>query len=265
MPRPVQLAHIKRASSNRSALIAAGILGFAFGGFFDGIVLHQVLQWHHFLSLAEGERYRDIRTQILADGLFHVVVYIVAAAGLWLLWRRGTARPSDRLIAAAALLGFAVWQFADVVIFHWIIGIHRIRVDVPNPMVWDIGWLVVFGLPSLVLGMWLLRRGRGDAGGSQSRVAALVLSAALAVAIPISAIPAAGGTTLVVFRPGIGATQSFSAIAAIGGRIIWSDPSGELVAIDSSAGTGRWRLYGHGALLVGSSGWLAGCLGWTRV
>ena len=67
-----------------------------------------------------------------------------------------------------------------------------------------------------------------------------------------------------VFRPGIGATQSFRAIAAIDGRIIWSDPSGELVAIDSTAGTGSWRLYGHGALLVGSSGWLAGCLGWTR-
>jgi uncharacterized membrane protein len=26
------------------------MLGFAFGGFFDGILLHQVLQWHHLLS-----------------------------------------------------------------------------------------------------------------------------------------------------------------------------------------------------------------------
>jgi uncharacterized membrane protein len=25
-------------------------LGFALGGFFDGIILHQILQWHHLLS-----------------------------------------------------------------------------------------------------------------------------------------------------------------------------------------------------------------------
>ena len=42
--------------------IAAGILGFALGGFIDGILLHQVLQWHHLLSLVEGEGLRDIRT-----------------------------------------------------------------------------------------------------------------------------------------------------------------------------------------------------------
>ncbi len=44
---------------------AAGVLGFALGGFFDGIMLHQVLQWHHFLSLVPGEALRDIRAQIL--------------------------------------------------------------------------------------------------------------------------------------------------------------------------------------------------------
>ena len=31
--------------------IAAGILlGLGLGGFFDGIVLHQILQWHHMLT-----------------------------------------------------------------------------------------------------------------------------------------------------------------------------------------------------------------------
>ena len=69
----------------RSHLIGAGVIGFALGGFFDGILLHQVLQWHHFLSLVEAQWASDIRVQILADGLFHVAVYIVAAAGLWML------------------------------------------------------------------------------------------------------------------------------------------------------------------------------------
>jgi uncharacterized membrane protein len=34
--------------------VGAAVLGFAFGGFFDGILLHQVLQWHHLLSLVKG-------------------------------------------------------------------------------------------------------------------------------------------------------------------------------------------------------------------
>ncbi|MFN4099033.1 MAG: DUF2243 domain-containing protein, partial [Pararhodobacter sp.] len=47
-------------------------LGFALGGFFDGIVLHQVLQWHHLLSgYAPSDTATDLRFQILADGLFH--------------------------------------------------------------------------------------------------------------------------------------------------------------------------------------------------
>ncbi len=29
---------------------AGTILGFSLGGFFDGILLHQVLQWHHLFS-----------------------------------------------------------------------------------------------------------------------------------------------------------------------------------------------------------------------
>ena len=33
--------------------VAAGIfLGLGLGGFFDGIVLHQILQWHHMLTSA---------------------------------------------------------------------------------------------------------------------------------------------------------------------------------------------------------------------
>ena len=48
----------------KAPLIGAFILGFAFGAFFDGILLHQVLQWHHLLSLVQGDLYRDIRMQI---------------------------------------------------------------------------------------------------------------------------------------------------------------------------------------------------------
>jgi uncharacterized membrane protein len=152
-----------RASGNPN--FAAGILGFALGGFIDGILLHQVLQWHHLLSLVEGEALRDLRVQILADGLFHVLMYLIAIVGLCLLWRaRGgiTGRGADIRIVASALLGFGIWQVVDVVGFHWVLGIHRIRVDVRNPLFWDIGWLVMFAVPSLAAGWWLMTKPSGD-------------------------------------------------------------------------------------------------------
>lgn len=40
---------------------AGAIIGFALGGFFDGILLHQVLQWHHLFSLVSGDIWRDTR------------------------------------------------------------------------------------------------------------------------------------------------------------------------------------------------------------
>src|SRR5436305_559397 len=155
------LPHVQ--GSGRVRVWGALLVGLSFGGLFDGILLHQVLQWHHLLSLVGGESVRDMRVQIMADGLFHVLMYVVAAIGLWLIWSAAGSSAfgrSDRRLLASALLGFGAWQFADVIVFHWIARIHRIRVDVPNPLAWDIGWMIVFGVPTVALGLWLLARPR---------------------------------------------------------------------------------------------------------
>ncbi len=59
--------------------IAGWLLGFALGGFFDGILLHQILQWHHLLSALER---RDLRFQVAADGYFDDPMYVIAVASL---------------------------------------------------------------------------------------------------------------------------------------------------------------------------------------
>jgi uncharacterized membrane protein len=268
-----------KAMAERSArrptgrlMLAGGVLGFALGGFFDGILLHQVLQWHHFLSLVPGEALRDIRVQILWDGLFHVAVYGVAALGLALLWRaRGDLAGSgaDRRLLAAVLLGFAVWQAADVVLFHWVVGIHRIRVDVPNPLAWDVGWLVATGLPPLLLAWRMLGRASGGSGGQPGSGHGGAVAAMLAITVlaagPVAARPPAGVTTaLVLFRPGLGPEAALAAVAAADGRMIWADERGEFAAVDLGESGSAWRLYRHGALLVGSSPVVGGCLGWSR-
>ena len=140
---------------------AAFALGFALSGFFDGILLHQILQWHHLLSAIEG----DLRFQVVADGWFHVAMYAVAAVGLWRLWRaRGAlgAPGAGRALAAWGLIGFGAWHLVDAVGSHWLLGIHRIRMDAASPLAWDLAWAAAFGAAPLALGLWLRGRGGGS-------------------------------------------------------------------------------------------------------
>jgi uncharacterized membrane protein len=251
---------VARSSHQRSGYLAAAILGFAFGGFFDGILLHQVLQWHHFLSLVQDQSYQDLRVQVLADGLFHVAVYIVAAIGLALLWRRGHERPSDRMLLAWAVLGFSIWQFSDVVLIHWIVGIHRIRVGVPNPLMWDIGWLVVFGVSTLLIGLWLLSRARMS--DARRPATSALLSLCIVVSGAVATVPSNANAVVVMFGPSFQPTETFAAAASVDASVLWSDATGRVLVLEVPPTSSAWTLYGKGALLVGSTA-AFGCLRWS--
>lgn len=234
------------------------LLGFALGGFFDGILLHQILQWHHLLSLVPGVD--GLAGQVLWDGLFHALMYLLGALGLWGLWRaerRGGTLPG-RPLAAGLLIGFGLWHVVDSVVSHWVLGLHRIRVDADNPLAWDLSWLVVFGIIPIGLG-WLLDRG-GPSGRAGPRAALLAL---LAVGAGSWAMRPSTeqAYTVVVFRPGLEASGIESAVAGLGGRVLWSVPGTVLVDLPDGGG---WRLYGAGALMVSGAVLPAGCLGWSR-
>ena len=65
--------------------VSAGILfGLGLGGFFDGIVLHQVLQWHHMVTSAgyPPDSVENLKLNTLLDGLFHASTYIFVVLGL---------------------------------------------------------------------------------------------------------------------------------------------------------------------------------------
>jgi uncharacterized membrane protein len=107
---------------------AGYLLGFGLGGFFDGILLHQILQWHHLLSLVTRAPFQDIRVQILADGVFHLLMYVVALGGLWKLWKgRHHLGDGDRLLLANAAIGFGAWHMVDGILSHWVLGLRRAR------------------------------------------------------------------------------------------------------------------------------------------
>ena len=252
------------AASSRKLCWAGFLLGFSLGGFFDGILLHQVLQWHHLLSNVQAAALQDIRAQMLADGLFHVLMYFIAAWALYLLWkaRADYSTPgADRTLWAQALIGFGVWHIVDSVFSHWITGIHRIRVDSPDPLFWDLLWFSVFGIVPLVIG-WMVQRRRA---GGRGRTAAASLALAAIVAGPLAALPA-GDTdqAVVMFRPGMEGGPAFNALAAADARVLWVDRSGGLWAVSLPDPTRSRELYARGALLVSNSALATGCFSWSR-
>ena len=245
---------------------SAFLLGVALGGFFDGILLHQVLQWHHLLSNVRASALADLRVQMLADGLFHALMYVLALLGLVLLWRRRQALQAPgagREVLAAALAGFGAWHVLDTLVSHWITGIHRVRVDSPQPLLWDLLWLVAFGLLPLACS-WLLQR-RGSGGGGPGRRAAASLAAAVLLAGPIAARPVdTGGELLVLFAPGVAPAAAFDALARLDGRVRWVDRSGGLWAVAFEQVPEPAAFYREGALLVSHSALALGCFGSTR-
>lgn len=238
-------------------------LGFAFSGFFDGILLHQVLQWHHLLSAVRGD---DIRFQVLMDGYFHLLMYGVAALGLWFLWRVRSsfeAPGASRRFLAFFLFGFGAWHFVDAVASHWVLGIHRIKQDAANPFFWDSGWLIVFGAVPLVLG-WLLRNGGPADGNKPEAIVALIALTMVGAGYWASRPPPGLSYTTVVFSPGVAAVDALGHVLERSEALAWFDGNGVYVVTGVSDGEAL-ELYAKGALLVAATGTPTGCFGWSNV
>src|SRR3954452_6946125 len=89
-----------------ATLIAAGLcLGVGLGGFVDGILLHQILQWHNMLSSrVPPVTLVDMKYNMIWDGLFHALTWTVTAVGVGLLFRAG--RRASTAWSGRALVGF---------------------------------------------------------------------------------------------------------------------------------------------------------------
>jgi uncharacterized membrane protein len=81
----------------------AFIMDLGLGGFIDGIVLHQILQWHHMLTGDNGGEPMDtlagLETNTLIDGFFHLTTWILVATAMLLTVRAWQRRePLDTLL-----------------------------------------------------------------------------------------------------------------------------------------------------------------------
>ncbi|KMO42815.1 membrane protein [Methylobacterium variabile] len=128
----------------RHGLLPGLLIGLGLGGFFDGIVLHQLLQWHHMLSSwypITSLEALELNTRW--DGYFHSATYVLAVLGIFLLWRRGFSQ-DGRALAGTVLLGWGAFNLVEGLIDHQILGVHHVNETVSRAAWpwWDAGFLL---------------------------------------------------------------------------------------------------------------------------
>ena len=139
------------------------LLGIGLGGFIDGIVLHQILQWHSMLSnVVRPSTIEAVHLNMFWDGVFHAATWVVTFVGVMLLWRsgqRGTTPPLGILLGGM-LLGWGAFNVVEGLINHQLLELHNVR-EVAAPTFWNFGFLALSAVIFLIgLAMAHQRPGR---------------------------------------------------------------------------------------------------------
>ena len=156
------------------------LLGLGLGGFFDGVVFHQLLQWHHMLTSAgyPPDSVANLEMNTFWDGVFHSATYVLTALGVAIVWRharREHAPWSGKLLAGTLLLGWGLFNVMEGIVSHHVLGIHHVNETVPKEqwLAWDLAFLA-WGAAMILAGAYLTRRG-----GRESREATSSTGASL--------------------------------------------------------------------------------------
>jgi uncharacterized membrane protein len=157
-------------TGSRGITLPAILLGVGLGGFLDGILLHQLLQWHHMLTSTNsdhiGIKYYPastvpgLRMNTVWDGVFHAVTWLSVLTGLGLLYSRVTTGRSrlwgSRALWGWILVGWGLFNLVEGIVDHHILAIHHVHGG-PYQLWWDLAFLL---LGAVLVGLgWLVQRG----------------------------------------------------------------------------------------------------------
>ena len=137
-------------------------MGLGLGGFIDGIVLHQILQWHHMLTDTgdnPANTVAGLEANTLADGFFHLATWFLVVGAMLMTvraWQRGELAPPWRAHFGMLLAGWGVFNLVEGLVDHQLLGIPHVRDDLGAPLGWDLGFLA-FGALLVVVGLTLAR------------------------------------------------------------------------------------------------------------
>jgi uncharacterized membrane protein len=138
------------------------VMGLGLGGLLDGVVLHQILQWHHMLTGTGGQpadTVAGLEANTLADGFFHLATWFLIAAATAITvraWQQGRLAPPWRVQIGALLAGWGVFNVVEGLIDHQLLGIHHVRDDLGAPLGWDLAFLAL-GVVLVIAGAALAR------------------------------------------------------------------------------------------------------------
>jgi len=137
---------------------AATVLGIGIGGFIDGILFHQVLQWHEMLSgKVPVTDLLGKSVNMFWDGIFHFFCLAVVLIGIFLMWkllRRNDIDRSGRLLAGGFFLGWGLFNSIEGVIDHHLLKLHNVREVSGFTDYWNYGFLIVSVL-MIIIGILL--------------------------------------------------------------------------------------------------------------
>ncbi|HEV2769925.1 MAG TPA: DUF2243 domain-containing protein [Solirubrobacteraceae bacterium] len=148
---------------------AAGLVtGVGLGGFVDGILFHQIFQWHHMLTdtgAYPAGMLAGLETNTLVDGFFHAATWLLVVGGMLLTvraWQRGELAPPWRAHVGMLLTGWGAFNLVEGVVDHHILTLHHVRDDLGAPLGWDLAFLALGGV-LVVVGLGLARSGERTA------------------------------------------------------------------------------------------------------
>lgn len=144
-------------------LSVALILGIGLGGFADGILLHQILQWHEMISAKlPPTTYIAKSVNMFWDGIFHAVTLLVVIAGVVMLWKllkRTDIDRSGNILAGGLLAGWGLFNIVEGFFDHHLLKLHNVREATPDKAVWNYSFLG-FSVLLLFVGFALARRSK---------------------------------------------------------------------------------------------------------
>ncbi|HKU43297.1 MAG TPA: DUF2243 domain-containing protein [Polyangiales bacterium] len=146
--------------THRGAIISAGmLLGTGLGGFVDGIVLHQILQWHNMLSSVRPPvDLVSMKYNMVWDGVFHAFTWLMTALGVARLWHAGQQPDvpwSTPTFVGALAAGWGLFNAVEGLIDHQLLGIHHVHPG-EGQLAWDLGF-IASGVLMLLAGFALIR------------------------------------------------------------------------------------------------------------
>lgn len=129
------------------------ILGLGILGSFDGIVFHQLLQWHSVMA------HTDLHGRIFSDGLFHSLTVVFLVWGAIWLWMAGNPNEmwrGKRTLLGGILLGGGTFNLVEGIINHHLLEIHHVKMGDPHEFLYDVAFLAV-GVLLIAVG-WMVQR-----------------------------------------------------------------------------------------------------------